>query len=95
MTKASATLSVSNIFSWFDKIETYLSAEGFMEILQDPHRIINGDETSFYLNPKNKTVFALRGSRNVYDVERTSSKTNITTMFSFFASGDTIPPTII
>ncbi|XP_062559413.1 uncharacterized protein LOC134224151 [Armigeres subalbatus] len=95
VTKASATVSLSDIHSWYDKVELFLTKEGFMEILQDPRRIINGDETSFQLNPKNKTVFALRGSRNVYDVERTSSKLNITTMFSFFASGEAIPPTII
>lgn len=95
ITKASATLSVSNLYAWFDNVESFLSDEGIMEILQDPHRIINGDETSFQLNPKSKNVFALRGSRNVYDVEKTFSKLNITVMFSFFASAETIPPTII
>lgn len=95
VTNASAKVSPADIISWFNNIEEYLTSRDFLDILQDPNRIINGDETSFQLNPKNKTVFALRGSRNVYDVERTSSKVNITTMFSFFASGETIPPTII
>lgn len=66
-----------------------------MEILQDASRIYNGDETSFFLNPKTKAVLAARGSRNVYEVEHASSHTNVTVMFSFSADGSTVPPMVI
>lgn len=95
VTNASAKVTPSDIKSWFSKVELYLEKENLREILNDPSRIINGDETSFQLNPKTKAVLALRGSRNVYDVERSSSKVNITTMFSFHASGEIVPPTIL
>ncbi|XP_062704375.1 uncharacterized protein LOC134286727 [Aedes albopictus] len=95
ITNASAKVSPDDIKSWFRQIETYLTEKNLMHVLDDPRRILNGDETSFNLNPKTKTVLALRSSRNVYDVERNSSKLNVTVMFTFHASGETVPPTII
>lgn len=95
VTNASSKVSKSDIESWFRKIREFLAAHGWLDVLDDPERVYNGDETSFYLNPKTKSVFALRGSRNVYDIEKSSSKTNITTMFSFSAAGKVVPPTII
>lgn len=37
--------------------------------------------------PKNIKVLALKGSRNVYEVEHALSKTNITVMFTFSVAG--------
>lgn len=95
ITNASAKVSQDDIRSWFTKVEAYLTDMDLLEILSDPRRILNGDETGFQMNPKSKSVLALKGSRNVYDVERCSSKLNVTVMFTFHASGDTVPPTSI
>lgn len=37
----------------------------------------------------------MRGSRNVYETERNNSKLAVTVMFSFYASGESVPPTVI
>ncbi|XP_062551536.1 uncharacterized protein LOC134216729 [Armigeres subalbatus] len=95
ITSASAKVSPDNIRSWFHKVKAYLAEKYLMHILDDPRRVFNGDETCFHLNPKSKAVLALRGSRNVYDVERNSSKLNVTVMFTFNAAGETVPPCII
>ncbi|XP_072389288.1 uncharacterized protein [Diabrotica undecimpunctata] len=63
-------------------------------VLQDPTRIFNGDETCFYLCPKNKKVLAMKGSRNVYEIEH-NPKVNLTVMFTFSAIGNILPPMII
>lgn len=95
ISNASSKVSPEDVLKWFTTIETYLDVHDLMEILQDPERFINGDESNFLLNPKNKTVLALRGSRIVYDIERNNSKLAVTVMFSFTASGESVPPTII
>lgn len=64
------------------------------DILSDPTRIYNGDETCFYLCPKNKKVLAVKGSKNVYEVEH-NPKVNLTVMFTFAATGDITPPLVI
>lgn len=95
VSSASSKVCPEDIKRWFTNIEDHLESQELQSILADPQRIINGDETSFQLNPKTKVVLALRGCHNVYDIERSSSKVNITTMFSFLATGDIVPPTVI
>ncbi|XP_062565900.1 uncharacterized protein LOC134228140 [Armigeres subalbatus] len=92
---ASAKVSEADIRGWFDKVYTYFEERGLSEILQDPSRVYNGDETSFFLHPKTKAVLAARESRNVYEVEHANSHLNITVMFSFAADGSIVPPDVI
>jgi len=49
----------------------------------------------FMICPKMKNVIAARGARNVYKIERGSSKLNVTVLFTFNASGIITPPTVI
>lgn len=94
ITSASSTVSETNIRKWFTEIETYLKEKGFYEILEDPSRIFNGDETCFLLCPKNKRVLAPKGSKNVYEIQHHPKK-NLTVMFTFSAAGAIAPPMII
>lgn len=95
MTSASANVSESDIRKWFTGIYKYLEDENMINILQDPKRIFNGDETGFSLCPKTKTVLAARGTKDVYEVATGNAKENITVMFTFNAEGDMCPPMII
>jgi len=45
--------------------------------------------------PKIKNVIAARGAHNVYEIERGSSKLNVTVLFTFNASGVIIPLTVV
>ncbi|KAJ8977061.1 hypothetical protein NQ317_017223 [Molorchus minor] len=49
----------------------------------------------FLLCPKNKTVIAPKGSRNVYEVDNAPAKSNLTVLFTFSAQGEVTPPFII
>ncbi|KAJ8909242.1 hypothetical protein NQ315_017218 [Exocentrus adspersus] len=95
VTAASANVSEKDIRCWFQQIGDYIVSKGYQNVLDDPRRIFNSDETSFNLCPKNSKVLAPRGSRNVYEVEHASSKQTITVLFSFSAAGLTAPPLII
>lgn len=94
VTPSSAVISEMDIRNWFTGIELYLKEKNLFEILQDPSRVFNGDETCFYLCPKNKKVLAPKGTKNVYEVEH-HPKANLTVMFTFCANGDIIPPMVI
>lgn len=94
ITAASANISESDIRKWFIEIESYLKEKHLFDILEDPNRVFNGDETCFLLCPKNKKVLAPKGAKNVYEVEHHPKK-NLTVMFTFGASGLLTPPMII
>lgn len=94
ITAASSNISEKDIRSWFAEIEKYLIRKGYKDILDDSSRVFNGDETSFLLCPKNKRVVAVKGSRNVYEIDH-NPKVNLTVMFTFEASGKVTPPMII
>lgn len=90
---ASACVSEADIRKWFKDINSYLTSKNL--IIDDPSRIYNGDESGFQICPETGKVFAGKGAKNVYSVEKGSSKESITVMFSFSASGFTCPPLII
>lgn len=94
VTTASSNVSANDIRKWFTQISAYLKEKGLIDILDDPRRIFNADETNFMFCPKNRKVLAPRGSKNVYTIE-SQSKTNLTVMFSFRADGKMVPPMII
>lgn len=95
VTSASSNVSKMDIKNWFANIEMFLKTEGCEEILNDPARVFNGDETNFQLCPKGKRVVALKGTRNVYEIDRGQSKSNLTVMFTFGANGTITPPMVI
>lgn len=95
VTKASSAVSENDIRNWFTNIENYLKEKNYFDILNDPTRVYNGDETCFLLCPKEDKVVAPRGSKNVYQVDQGLAKANLTVMFTFAASGAVTPPMII
>ena len=95
VTAASACVSEENIRGWFKSVEDILKEENVFDILSDPERVFNGDETNFMLCPKKNLVLAPTGSKNVYEVENSQAKATLTVMCTFSASGMTCPPMII
>ncbi|CAH1966945.1 unnamed protein product [Acanthoscelides obtectus] len=63
--------------------------------MEDRSRDYYCDETGFQVFPNTGKVYAAKGAKNIYTVEKGSPKENITVMFSFSASGITCPPMII
>lgn len=58
VTSASAAVSENDIKGWFKDIEEYLKEQNLFEILLDPRRVLNGDETNFVLCAKTGVVLA-------------------------------------
>lgn len=62
VTAASATVSESDVKKWFTEIYSYLCSKALDNILNDPARMLNADETCFNLWPKNTKVLASKGT---------------------------------
>lgn len=72
----------------------FLENVNAMDILDDPSRMLNADESGFCLCPKTGTVLGLKGLRNVYEVKG-NSKENLTVLVTFTADGRMCPPVVI
>ena len=77
---------------WIKYEKTFLTEKNPFDILKDPSRIFNGDETSFRLCPKPRKVLAPLGYRNVYCILKGNEKETITVLLVFSASGHTVAP---
>lgn len=64
------------IRKWFRDLKTYSSETDNENILLDPSRILNGDETSFKLCPQTGKVIGPKGWKNIYDIKRGNEKKN-------------------
>ncbi|XP_035903113.1 uncharacterized protein LOC118507920 [Anopheles stephensi] len=95
VSSANSRVSECDIIGWFTSVYKWLNDNDLCDILKDPTRVFNGDETSFYMHPKTKEVLAQKGSRNVYEIEKAPAKQNITVMISFNACGFAVDPHVI
>ncbi|KAJ8932323.1 hypothetical protein NQ318_020652 [Aromia moschata] len=85
ITSTSSVVFEADIRKWFSTVEAYLAENQLTDIIEDPSRIYNGDETCFWLCPKNKKVLApKRGVETCTRLEH-HPKNNITVMFTFSA----------
>ncbi|KAF2881314.1 hypothetical protein ILUMI_24858 [Ignelater luminosus] len=92
ISKRRAVITKKSIQKWFATLHECLKQQGVEDILDDPTRILNGDETSFVFCPKTGKVIAPRGYRNVYQIQKGKGKEAITVLLFFSASGEILPP---
>lgn len=95
ITKGRAIVTEEMIRKWFRELTVYLENINSADILSDPNRIMNGDETSFSMCPKTGKVIAPKGWKNVYELQLGNAKETITVLLVFTASGKTIAPTVV
>lgn len=84
LNRARGSLTQSSIRQWFAESRANLGNDA--DILEDPARIFNMDESGFQLSPKSNLVIGERG-RTLYNESSRSSKEPITTLFTVSAKG--------
>ncbi|XP_044757482.1 CENP-B homolog protein 2-like [Coccinella septempunctata] len=89
-----AKITKENIKSWFHKLKIFLRKSECIDLLEDPSRIFNADETGFSLCPKSGKVLGLKG-RNVYNVKKGNEKENLTVLITITADGRICPPVVV
>uniref|UniRef100_A0A6P7GXW1 Uncharacterized protein LOC114348123 n=1 Tax=Diabrotica virgifera virgifera TaxID=50390 RepID=A0A6P7GXW1_DIAVI len=87
--RARSLITEEKIRNWFKETLDLLGDD--KHVLDDPARIWNMDETSFYLCPKGGLILAEKGLP-VYNTSFSSDKENITTLITANALGKMAPP---
>uniref|UniRef100_A0A8D8YNF4 DDE-1 domain-containing protein n=1 Tax=Cacopsylla melanoneura TaxID=428564 RepID=A0A8D8YNF4_9HEMI len=96
VTAANACVQEQDIRKWFQQITESLVSKGHsLDILQDPSRIYNADETCFQLCPKGSKVLPLKRNNYIYEIDKSTAHTNWTVLFTFGADGTVAPPYIV
>ena len=95
VSKAKATVTEEGIRDWFRVMTDELRDINALEILDDPQRIFNLDESNIQLCPKTGKVVRIKGWRNVYELAPGPEKSTLTFVGTFSASGDIVAPAII
>lgn len=90
--KAREAIEETTIQKWFADLHIFLAERNVLEILDNPSRILNVDETGISLCPKTGKVL---GSNNVYIVKKGNEKETITVLVVMTASGEMCPPFVV
>lgn len=66
--------------AWFNRVHSYFEQNNLLDVLEDPGRIFNYDETGFFLCPKGKQVLFRIGSKKVYSKVANDEKECLTVL---------------
>jgi len=89
-----AKVTEQRIRKWFKAVVKDLEETNNTDILQDPKRIYNLDETCFFLNSNGKVVLSEKG-HPVYDINSNSDRDNVTVLYCMNAAGEFAPPLVV
>lgn len=95
LSAASMRVSAESVFASRRRLESGLKKLGCEDILKDPRRIINSDETNMDMNGKAVKCFASAEDKNCYEKLRAGGKLNRTVLVAANANGDFVPPFIL
>lgn len=96
LSRAAAAVNIGDVKSWFGSVSQSLEedyGDDAKEILKDPSRIWNADETGMDLSACPQRVYAPKGAKNVHVLE--NSKDRVSALFSFSASGSVAKPFVV
>ena len=94
LSRERAGVTREGLKEWYDELYQYLHETANLDILEQPLRIYNCDETGFPISPKPPKVICESGAPNIY-ARGSSSKQTITTLLCASAAGTYIPPMIV
>ena len=95
VSKARAGVTEKNIRDWFLRLNNYIEENNLQEMMRDPSRIFNCDETCIRLCPDTGKVLGMRGWKNIYEVAPGPEKSTLTFLGTFGATGVNVTPMII
>ena len=84
-----------NLKYWFNELKDYLAEVKHADILEDPSRLYNCDETGFPLMPKTKKVITSKHNKYVYQGGTTSNKMQIAVLLAAIATVHCVKPLVV
>lgn len=91
---ARSRVTEESLRKWHFDLREFLIKENAEDILGDPDRIINADESAFNICPTSGLVLGPKGMANLYEI-KDKEKESITVLGTFSASGKVLPTLII
>ena len=95
VSKARANVNEPAIRNWFATVQRELAELNALDVLEDPTRIFNCDETNIQLCPSTGKVIGIKGWKNVYELAPGPEKSTLTFVGTFSAGGNIVTPAII
>ncbi|XP_033106069.1 uncharacterized protein LOC117108217 [Anneissia japonica] len=92
--KERAIVDFNKIEAWFQNFWQYLEEHEVLQILDDPSRLYNTDESGFPLCVKSGRVIAELGAKDVYRLGN-STRSQITVLACCNADGSYVPPMMV
>lgn len=92
LSRSRATLTKESLQGWFRDIQLYLSKNNLLDVVSDPKRVFNMDESAFFLSPTPGKVLVNRNSRVTYNFSANSDRECTTVLLGGNAAGDLVPP---
>lgn len=92
LTASRAAVTQTRIREWYQEVFSYLQENHLEDVLSEPKRIFNGDESAFFLNPKGSKVLAKKGDKCIFQQVNCDEKECITVLVTGNAAGDLCPP---
>ena len=68
MSKARSNITEDSLKLWFDELKKNLDELGIFDVLNDPTRVFNTDETNVQLCPDTGKVIGVKGWKNIYEI---------------------------
>lgn len=95
ISKAQAAVTEEKIRDWFQELDNFLMNEGCRDVLDDPSRIFNYDETGLQTCPKSGRVLGPRYTKDFYETAQGHEKECITVLCIYSADGTVPPPMVV
>lgn len=93
--KARQAVTEESLRTWFQNVKQYFTSHELLDVLNDPKRIFNLDESAFFLSPGCSTVLVKKNASTVYNFTANSEKECITVLLGGNAAGDPTPPMMV
>lgn len=90
-----ALVSTEDLKQWHQSLKNYLVEENALDIIEDPKRIFNADESGFQTCPDSGKVIGPVNMKNFYEIKSGKDKEQLTVMLSINAAGQIVSPMIV
>ncbi|XP_072400746.1 uncharacterized protein [Diabrotica undecimpunctata] len=96
ISKSRASVTEESIREWFAELNEFLENDNLLDMIGDPTRVFNADETGMKTCMKSGLVLGpTRKFRNLYEIASGAEKESITVLCNYSAAGDVVPPMVI
>lgn len=80
LSKGSSTVGAEDLVAYIYYLKSYFEEKGLSHVLDDPRRVLGGDEARFEFNPEAKKVVCERVSKNTLSCETSAPKSGVSVM---------------